>query len=108
MSTGAIVGIVVGGVVGILLIAIIAWIWATYNKFIRMRNDCDEAFLLSAFELDEAFFDDADEAFDSLFFEACDEALADDCDEAFELEACEALPFTACDNKLYASWSSFT
>ena len=44
MSTGAIVGIVVGGVVGILLIAIIAWIWATYNKFIRMRNDCDEAF----------------------------------------------------------------
>ena len=67
-----------------------------------LADDCDDAFLLSAFELDEAFFDDADETFDSLFFELCDEVLADDCDE---LEACEALPFTACDNKLYTSWS---
>ena len=45
-----------------------------------LADDCDDAFLLSAFELDEVFFDDADENFDSLFFEAYDEALADDCD----------------------------
>ena len=57
-----------------------------------LADDCDDTFLLSAFELDEAFFVD-------------DEALVDD---VFELEACGALPFTACDNKLYASWSSFT
>ena len=44
MSTGAIVAIVIVAVVVLLAIILIAWIVATYNSFVKMRNNVDEAY----------------------------------------------------------------
>ena len=44
MTTGAIVGIVIGGVVLLIVVALIIWVIATYNAFVRMRNNIDEGF----------------------------------------------------------------
>ncbi|MGN1104216.1 MAG: LemA family protein [Candidatus Coproplasma sp.] len=44
ISTGGIVGIVVAAVVVLLAIIIICWAIATRNNFVRMRNNCEEAF----------------------------------------------------------------
>ena len=42
LSTGAIVGIVVGAVFLILLIAIVAWWIGTRNDFVRLKNKVEE------------------------------------------------------------------
>ena len=42
--SGAIIGAIIGGVVAFLILVIIIWIISAYNKFIRMRNNVDEAF----------------------------------------------------------------
>ena len=44
MSTGAIVAIAIVAVVVLLAVILIAWIVATYNKFVKMRNNVDEAY----------------------------------------------------------------
>lgn len=44
MSTGTIVAIVIVAVVVLLAIILIAWIVATYNSFVKMRNNVDEAY----------------------------------------------------------------
>ncbi len=44
MSTGAIVAIAIVAVVVFLAVILIAWIVATYNKFVKMRNNVDEAY----------------------------------------------------------------
>ena len=44
MSTGTIVAIVIVAVVVLLAIILIAWIVATYNSFVTMRNNVDEAY----------------------------------------------------------------
>lgn len=44
MSTGTIVAIVIVAVVVLLAIILIVWIIATYNKFVKMRNNVDEAY----------------------------------------------------------------
>lgn len=44
MSTGAIVGIVIGGVVLLLILSLIIWCISTYNKFIKMKNNIEEAY----------------------------------------------------------------
>ena len=44
ISTGGIVGIVVAAVVVLLVIIIICWAIGTRNNFVRMRNNCEEAF----------------------------------------------------------------
>lgn len=43
ISTGAIIGIVVGAVVAILLIAVIVWWIKTRNGFVRLNNQSEEA-----------------------------------------------------------------
>ena len=43
ISTGAIVGIVVAVVVVLLVIIIVAWAISTRNKFVKLRNSCEEA-----------------------------------------------------------------
>ena len=43
ISTGAIIGIVVAGVVVLLIIIIVAWAISTRNKFVKLRNSCEEA-----------------------------------------------------------------
>ena len=42
--SSAIIGGIVGGVIGLIVIILIVWIIAAYNKFIKMRNNIDEAF----------------------------------------------------------------
>ena len=42
--TGAIISAIVGGAIGLLVLIFVIWVIATYNKFIRMRNNVDEAF----------------------------------------------------------------
>ena len=44
MATGTIIGIVLGGIAIVLIIAFIIWLISTYNAFIRMRNNVDEGF----------------------------------------------------------------
>lgn len=44
MSTGAIVAIAIVAVVVLLAVILIVWIIATYNKFVKMRNNVDEAY----------------------------------------------------------------
>ena len=44
MSTGAIVGIVVAAVLLIVVVAIVAWVISTRNKFVKMEVKVDEAF----------------------------------------------------------------
>lgn len=44
MSTGAIVAIAIVAVVVLLAVILIVWIVATYNKFVKMRNNVDEAY----------------------------------------------------------------
>lgn len=44
MSIGAIIGIVIGGIVLFSLIAFIAWLISTYNKFVKMKNNIEEGF----------------------------------------------------------------
>lgn len=44
MSTGTIVAIVIVAVVVLFAIILIAWIVATYNSFVKMRNNVDEAY----------------------------------------------------------------
>ena len=44
MSIGAIIGLVVGGVVLITIIALVIWLIATYNTFVKMRNNVEEGF----------------------------------------------------------------
>ena len=41
MSTGAIVAIAIVAVVVLLAVILIVWIIATYNKFVKMRNNVD-------------------------------------------------------------------
>lgn len=43
LETGEIIGIAVGAAVAILIIAIICLWFSTRNKFVRMINECDEA-----------------------------------------------------------------
>ena len=43
ISTGAIVGIVVAVIVVLLVIIVVASVVGTYNKFVKMRNACEEA-----------------------------------------------------------------
>ena len=44
MSIGAIIGLVVGGIVLITIIALVIWLIATYNTFVKMRNNVEEGF----------------------------------------------------------------
>ena len=44
MSIGAIIGIVIGGIVLFSLIVFIAWLISTYNKFVKMKNNIEEGF----------------------------------------------------------------
>lgn len=44
MSTGAIVGIIIAVVLVILIVAIVGWAITTYNAFVRLRNNNEEAF----------------------------------------------------------------
>ena len=44
ISTGGIIGIVIGVIFALLLILIPIWLISTYNKFIKMRNSAEEAF----------------------------------------------------------------
>ena len=44
MSTGAIIGIVIGSVVLLTLIIFIAWLIGTYNKFVKMKNNIEEGY----------------------------------------------------------------
>lgn len=44
MSAGLIALLVVGGIILLVGIIIVIWIIATYNKFIRLRNNADEAY----------------------------------------------------------------
>lgn len=44
ISTGGIIGIVIGVIFALLLIIIPIWLISTYNKFIKMRNSAEEAF----------------------------------------------------------------
>lgn len=44
MSTGIIVTLIVLAVVLVIVIAILAWAISTYNAFVRMRNNVEEAF----------------------------------------------------------------
>ncbi len=41
---GAIVGGIVAGVVALVLIIIMVWIMSTYNSFVRLKNNIEEAF----------------------------------------------------------------
>lgn len=43
ISTGAIIGIIVAGVVALLIVIIVAWAISTRNKFVKLRNSCEEA-----------------------------------------------------------------
>ncbi len=43
ISTGAIVGIVIAIVVVLLVVILVASLIGTYNKFVKMRNACEEA-----------------------------------------------------------------
>ena len=43
ITTGAIVGIVVAVIVVLLVIIVVASVVGTYNKFVKMRNACEEA-----------------------------------------------------------------
>lgn len=44
MSAGVIALLVVAGVIVLIGIILVIWIVATYNKFIRLRNNADEAY----------------------------------------------------------------
>ena len=44
MSIGAIIGLVVGGIVLITIIALVIWLISTYNTFVKMRNNVEEGF----------------------------------------------------------------
>ena len=44
LSVGAIVGIVVAGVIVLLLVGIVFWAISTRNKFVRMDENTNEAF----------------------------------------------------------------
>ncbi len=44
LSTGAIAGIVVGSVLGLLIIIALIWGFSTHNKFVSMRSSVEEAF----------------------------------------------------------------
>lgn len=44
LSTGAVVGIVIGVVVVLLLIILVAWYFSTHNKFVALRSSVEEAF----------------------------------------------------------------
>ncbi|MBO5309750.1 MAG: LemA family protein [Clostridia bacterium] len=44
MSIGAIIGLVVGGIVLITIIALVIWLIGTYNTFVKMRNNVEEGF----------------------------------------------------------------
>ncbi len=44
MSIGAIIGLSILGVVLLVAIIIVAWAISTYNKFIKLKNNVDEAF----------------------------------------------------------------
>ena len=44
LNTGAIVGIAVGAVLALIVIIIVCWGIGARNNFVRMRNNCEEAF----------------------------------------------------------------
>ena len=44
MSAGMIALIAIIGVIVLLLVIIIAWIWATYNAFVKLKNNVDESY----------------------------------------------------------------
>lgn len=44
LSTGAIVGLSIGGGILFLIIVFLIWLIAVYNSFIKSRNDVDESF----------------------------------------------------------------
>lgn len=44
MSVGAIIGIVIGGVALLSIIIFVVWLIATYNKFVRMKNNIEEGY----------------------------------------------------------------
>lgn len=44
MSIGSIIGLAIGGVVLITIIALVIWLISTYNTFVKMRNNVEEGF----------------------------------------------------------------
>lgn len=44
MSAGMIALIAIVGVIVLLLVIVIAWIWATYNAFVKLKNNVDESY----------------------------------------------------------------
>ena len=44
MSPGLIAVLVVAGIIVLLAIILIIWIWATYNAFVRLKNNVDESY----------------------------------------------------------------
>lgn len=44
MSPGLIAVLVVAGIIVLLAIILIIWIWATYNVFVRLKNNVDESY----------------------------------------------------------------
>ena len=44
MSIGSIIGLAIGGIVLITIIALVIWLIATYNTFVKMRNNVEEGF----------------------------------------------------------------
>lgn len=43
-SLGGLIGGIVGGIIGLLAIILIIWLIATYNSFVKMKNNIEEAF----------------------------------------------------------------
>lgn len=44
MSIGSIIGLALGGIVLITIIALVIWLISTYNTFVKMRNNVEEGF----------------------------------------------------------------
>ena len=44
MSIGSIIGLAIGGLVLITIIALVIWLISTYNTFVKMRNNVEEGF----------------------------------------------------------------
>ena len=44
MSIGSIIGLAIGGIVLITIIALVIWLISTYNTFVKMRNNVEEGF----------------------------------------------------------------
>ena len=44
MSIGSIIGLAIGGIVLITIIALVIWLIGTYNTFVKMRNNVEEGF----------------------------------------------------------------